>query len=474
MSSYQLFLSGAESPSHRKSLRAAAAPNQAVNLAELANRMGATGKARFDEWFEPDVGLCVYVSLSDKARAEKGNDWWARIEAVVEDWLVRFDVVVIPDNTPRPGFWEDLSSDSTCSVWPATGTPWTAATGEMLGNRETTLAFARSRRDNPAWKLLGLGVVDQKLLMSKGLDASTCVSWTGAQRHRELAIWDGALMRRFTSSKHSVGFNRYRGHIERVEGVDVEKVELQDPEELTKLSLWSWMQLERFLSARKRSVPDIELGDPSEGGSAHSGSGVDIESQTAALPALPREERSLLPVIVADPDSSDEEPLIGGTATASLLRCDTCFLQATCPAFTPSHACAYDIPVSIRTRSQFEAVLSSVVEMQFQRVAMLRMAEQSNGGHPDPTLSDEMDRLFRISKQMTDALDDRDTLSLSLEAKGSGGGASGGILEKIFGPKGQAELDKIEEVPIRQVLAVVPDVVPDIDDETPVMEEIDE
>jgi hypothetical protein len=69
-----------------------------------------------------------------------------------------------------------------------------------------------------------------------------------------------------------------------------------------------------------------------------------------------------------------------------------------------------------------------VVEMQTQRVAFARFAEQIDGQGVDAALSGEIDRLFAIMGKMKDILDDSDVFRFQMEAK-----AKGGVLSRLFG-----------------------------------------
>jgi hypothetical protein len=99
-----------------------------------------------------------------------------------------------------------------------------------------------------------------------------------------------------------------------------------------------------------------------------------------------------------------------------------------CPAKEANSACKYEIPVQIRTPGQMEAVKSALVEMQAQRVLLMRMIEQMEGGYADPNLSIEMTKLW---KMLQDQSSDRDTVKLTLEAGGNN--ASAGMISRIFG-----------------------------------------
>jgi hypothetical protein len=160
-------------------------------------------------------------------------------------------------------------------------------------------------------------------------------------------------------------------------------------------------------------------------------------NEPAPLPVVPR-ERTLLPVIGFDYETITErgddgeeterqEPRLA-TPSTPLLQCNTCFMKDKCPAKEANSSCKYDIPVSIRTPGQMEAVKAALVEMQTQRVLLMRMIEQMEGGYADPNLTIEMSKLW---KMLQDQGGSGDTVKLTLEAGGNA--ASAGMISRIFG-----------------------------------------
>jgi hypothetical protein len=68
--------------------------------------------------------------------------------------------------------------------------------------------------------------------------------------------------------------------------------------------------------------------------------------------------------------------------------------------------------------------------MQAQRVAFARFSEEMNGGYPDPNTSQEIDRLFKITKQLKDLESNNEFVRMTVERQ-----TGGGILSNLFGDK---------------------------------------
>jgi hypothetical protein len=81
---------------------------------------------------------------------------------------------------------------------------------------------------------------------------------------------------------------------------------------------------------------------------------------------------------------------------------------------------------------QLQGWASTLLEIQMQRVVMLRMAEEVSGGSPDAALSQELDRMSRLQLQFKELFEDG--FSLSLHVKGSGAAGSG-LISRLFGPE---------------------------------------
>jgi len=124
-------------------------------------------------------------------------------------------------------------------------------------------------------------------------------------------------------------------------------------------------------------------------------------------------------------------PVIQSQQT-SLRVCDTCFIASNCPAFKPQSTCAFKLPVEVKTKEQLKSLINAIIEMQGQRVAFMRFAEEINGGYADPNVSQEIDRLFKLIKTTKELDDSREFIRMTVERQGSAG-----VLSSIFGERAQ-------------------------------------
>jgi hypothetical protein len=134
-----------------------------------------------------------------------------------------------------------------------------------------------------------------------------------------------------------------------------------------------------------------------------------------------------------DADGVISDAIHISSQATSIRACDTCFIASNCPAYKPQSACAFKLPIEVKTKDQLKGLINAIIEMQGQRVAFMRFAEEMNGGYADPNVSQEIDRLFKLIKTTKELDDSREFIRMTVERQGSSG-----VLSSIFGDKAQA------------------------------------
>lgn len=284
-------------------------------------------------------------------------------------------------------------------------------------------------------------------------------SWLSPMKYGETLVWDGTKLHRYPAKYKEQARKRHRMLFER-EGFDADAILADDADEVARFTIWSLQQMAEQVERRRPAAAltlvqgqksadvvslvdkraeqgddpfaEVRLGDVDNGG--------EVARNSARLPAVPRDpaERRALPVLGFDKgvpaEDGSEAP---GEATTMRLGsrtarvCDTCYVSAQCPAFKPGNECAYDLPVELRTQEQLVSALTTVLEMQVQRVAFARFTEELGGGYPDPNVSTEITRTFDLVERMKKIEDSGDLLRIEMRGRP----ASSGILSQIFGPK---------------------------------------
>jgi hypothetical protein len=404
------------------------------------------------------------VSASNLGRIAKGMDlvnWANRARLNGLDWVLYADsehtqlstvtqvlsgADVAPELVTGPADWytSTFLQDSDLLFLPSWDGHDPALLREYMEDFEGVL-LPDSVVDNPTTvrvaraALPRMGTLAALSGRTKGLerfDILISSAWYAVQKYGETQIWTGDRMVRMNSADKQAKRHRYADHIAAL-GVDVDAVLNDDPNECIRLSALSWLKLEQHLNAG-RPLPTYEV------------EAAPVASQTGPLVTNPGMPVTVpAPGRVATPTSKGRHqllPVMGLTTTVnegvtesiltvsgeSLRQCTTCKLQLVCPSYTPGAPCAYAIPVTIRNKNELEGVLRALVEIQTQRILMGRFGEEL-AGEPDVLVGIEMDRLFKMVERWRDIADGRDSLKISVDAKGQAAGM--GVLSRLFGEK---------------------------------------
>jgi len=318
-----------------------------------------------------------------------------------------------------------------------------ALLGETLED-DTSLA-ARSRAmlsQFPDLQFHGIACAKPDNLRQVVLSTASSLAWLSPMMRGETIVWDGTRLVRYQKKQKDQARPRYKSIIEKA-GLDYDKIINDDSNEVTRLAIWSYLQLEKNLDKRSNK----KLSDNSEykddpGSAETGGSDPDnspvlgrklLEQRDAQdLQTLPVFGVKVKTVVEKDEDGKDtiKDVSILNSNPVSLRQCDTCFVAANCPAFKPGNACAFSLPVEIKTKEQLKGLLNAIIEMQGARVAFARFAEELNGGYPDPNTGQEIDRLFKLVGQVKELEENKEFIRITAERQ-----TSGGVLSALFGDK---------------------------------------
>jgi hypothetical protein len=242
--------------------------------------------------------------------------------------------------------------------------------------------------------------------------------------------------------------------------VDVGSVLADDPKETARLAVYSWIEMERYISAGRTlehssgssNLPAV-VANPGMPRSANNGS----SPAGVANSPLPTRHQSTKPLpvmalqtMVVDLQDGDGNAIqemhdLIESSAESLRQCNTCALAMACPGHQVDAACSYNIPVVIRTKDQRQAVLRTLVEIQAQRILMGSFAEQVMGER-DETVGKEMDRLFTMVEKWKTIEETTTKLKIGIEASGQEGDGTLGMISRLFGSQAGANA-RILDVP---------------------------
>jgi hypothetical protein len=476
----QILMDGSEKPSHRVLLESMGVTRFAFSFWRVwsAGRLPKTKRYQISEYFSEDAEVYVdsgWLQAQEKLPAGDLPGYVEAYDEFLEANLWRLsgatEMHLQTLGMPWISEWREKHADdmglSLFPVWlPEHGQPMLFTMAEQFEN----VAIPNKAMEDPIIQTrLGalhrqfqtsfhaLNVANPDTLRNVPLETTSTISWASPQMRGETIVWDGSRLVRYQAKQKTQARMRYKAVVEKA-GLDHEKILADDANEVTRLAIWSYMQLEKSMSDKKPfQILDGGLSanksgnQPSGDNAEQDGGHVDskaLEVRNEQLTVAPRtlkrrdpQARMNLPVLGVE--VREESEMVDGHPTlrdtpvlksnhGSLRQCNTCVISANCPAFTPDSECAFSLPVEIGTKLQLKALLNSIIEIQGQRVAFARFAEELNGGYPDPNLSQEIDRLFKLVKNMKELESNNEFVRLTVERQ-----QSGGVLSAIFGERAQ-------------------------------------
>lgn len=466
---------GGEVPSHRELLTRSGAKAIGVNYWALKRRgLPKTKDYLLAERFDPTVK--IYVDSGSVAAAksslsrieleefcEEYQDWVSlnehRIAGATE--FVHPGLGPTWVKTQRKDFWAYTEEGLFMPVWQGGHIDLVdlvknydnvAVPGHVIEEDKALAAKVRALSHQFDFNLHGLACAKPDNLRQVPLATASTLSWLSPMMRGETIVWDGTKLMRYPKKMKDQARPRYKRIIEDA-GLDFNKILNDDPNEVTKLAIWSYIQLENTLnnnpSDYEYSDEDFDAllsdnsGDIDDPGSAETGGSIPDNSlvevrkeitvrdstEVRTLPVFGVENRTILDRDENGRDVIKNVPILNSN-TQSLRQCNTCFVASNCPAFKADNSCAFNLPVEVKTKDQLRALLNAIIEMQAQRVAFARFAEEMNGGYPDPNTGQEIDRLFKVVEQLKKLESNNEFVRMTVERQ-----TNGGILSSLFGDK---------------------------------------
>ena len=465
---------GGEVPSHRKLLEEAGVTNIGINYWRLVKRgLPVTKDYLISDKFDSNVRVWLYPGSNQVRTAKLANADLDDFISDYEDFLVLNDSnihmaseleVMPPDmiQNERDNFWANWGPDRFLPVW-GKGYPDLMNLSEEYPNvgilgttidKDLTLSGrVRAIKSSNQTTFHGIACANPSNLRNVPLASASTLAWISPMMRGETIVWDGTKLVRYQAKQKDEARPRYKSVIEQA-GLDFDLIMKDDPNEVTKLAIYSYLKLEEHLTkmeTRKLSDNSEYRDDPgdAETGAARPDNRV-LEVRNEAPTVLPIFDVSTRSVVDVDAKGNTviTDVSIVSTPSSTSLQCNTCFVKQNCPAFKPDNNCAYDIPVSIKTKDQLKGLLNTIIEMQAKRVAFARFSEELNGGYPDPNTSKEIDRLFKIVGKMKELEENKEFIRITAERQ-----TSGGVLSALFGEKAKPAIDLPQERDSSEILS---------------------
>ena len=465
-----LIFLGGEVPSHRNLLVDSGVKHIGVNFWRLMKRgLPKNKEYLLEERFPDDVRIYVdgggYHLNKEKLSLSEIEDYAADYEdwvAINEDRIfmaTELDSKALGSawiQEQRKTFWEDFGADRFIAVWhqdlgyPALMSlsqtyPHVGILGETINTDLTLSARARAFESQYGVSFHGLACSTPDNLRQVPLKTASTLAWISPMMRGETIVWDGTRLVRYQAKMKDQARPRYKSIVEKA-NLDFDLILSDDSNEVTKLAIWSYLQLEASLSKIKPQVLSDRIADMDDPGSAETqglgpdNRGLEMRKNSVEIKGRTAEEIKTLPVFslssktIIDKDGEGRDVIKDASVVensgVSLRQCNTCFVAANCPAMKPDSACAFNLPLEVKTKEQLKALLNAIIEMQGSRVAFSRFAEELNGGYPDPNTGQEIDRLFKLVKQLKELEENKEFVRITAERQ-----TSGGVLSALFGER---------------------------------------
>jgi hypothetical protein len=455
----QLIYLGAEVPSNRTLLETTTATHVGVSFWRLQKRGLPKNKDYLlESYFSEDFSIYVHpgipkdTALSDSELAQFAADYEGFIANNIDRLTVFNEISGVNPAfvaAQRHTAWSEVPPGKFQPVWdPAQGLK---SLNEMADNyldigipgwaieEETQLAVVtRTLHRSHGTRFHALGSAKPDNLRSLAVETASTLAWLSPMMNGETIVWDGMQIKRYPKRMKDQARARYRNVYAKA-GLDTDLILEDDDQEVCRLAVWSYQQYERKVN----SVTDEPfLYDNSEGNDVEESGETTLSVPDNKAPQtrklLPREvdEMGNLPVFgfdskqLVEDDGTIKDVTVMQSQSTSLRSCNTCFVAGNCPAFKPDSVCAFKLPIEVKTKDQLKSLINAVIEMQGQRVAFMRFAEEMSGGYADPNVSQEIDRLFKLIKTTKELDDSREFIRMTVERQGSAG-----VLSSIFGDK---------------------------------------
>ena len=493
---------GVEIPSNRTLLEKSGVQNVMLNYWGLRKRgLPKTKAYLIGEHFLPNMKVWVDsgATQADKANLSRQEleDYAADYEEFIalnydriEGW-VEFDsqVMGLPwiqqqrvafENDPKMWVvWHSSYTTALLQRWAGSYTN-IAIPNSAIESNVSLAAITRTIQRTHNTNFHALATAKPDNLRQIPFTSASTLSWISPMRRGETIIWDGSKLVRYPKRMKEQARPRYKSVLQRA-GLDFEKFIADDTLESTKVAIWSYLQLEATM--KDKDKPDLEL---LKGGKVAGNSddtlytglmdfmgGASNNSATEMRKVEPAEvvqrdpsEVVAMPVFgyqmktIVEPDENGVDVLkqvhVVQSQSSSIRQCNTCFIATNCPAFKENNTCAFSLPVEVKTREQLKALLNAIIEIQGQRVAFMRFAEEANGGYADPNVSQEIDRLFKLVKSVKELEENKEFIRITAERQ-----SSGGILSSIFGDRAQALKEMTQPLSEEQTTMIIRDATED-------------
>lgn len=452
---------GAEVPSNRIILENMGVKHMGVSVWGLIRRgLPKTKTYLLENYFPDDVSIYVHpgVPSGKEFTAAELEEFCAEYEEFIADNLER---ITLFSEVQHPGLTQEFVSQQRAAAWDEVPEEKFAAIytegdletlairylnvvipGNIIDERPDIASQARRLAQKHGTTFHAAGVASPDILRNSPFTTASSLAWLSPMLRGETIVWYANKLTRYPKRMKEQARSRYKSVYEQA-NLDFDKILADDGVEVSKLAVWSYLQFEDW--SNKLASDIVTTSDENDGGTIAETPTSDVTTrgsdmrklsarepgEIAPLPVLGIELSRVIETNDQGIDVLKDVPVVRSNST-SLRQCNTCFVAANCPAFKQDSACAFNLPIEVKTREQYQALINAFLEMQGQRVAFAKFTEDLNGGYPDPNVGQEMDRFFKMLKTIRELDESKEMMRVTVERSGGAG-----VLSSLFGDRAQ-------------------------------------
>lgn len=319
-----------------------------------------------------------------------------------------------------------------------------------IGGRDIVGVLTRLSRQGI--RIHGVSMTKIHLMETVGFSSVSSTSWLSPAQYGDSQIWTGAELKRYPKAYKDQGRKRHRMYLAD-EGFDVTAYEAGDVTESLRIAIWSWRKFVEHINSRTKDVVTMRHEPAPDEKTENTPREVGMQSgkKRNNIPTERDGDRTLLPGLTLSQVTRTELGKDGkqievtdniiGVAADAVRQCNSCYIAERCPAYKPSSACAYTIPITLKTQDQLRAAQDALLAMQFQRVAFMRTVEESEGGYVDPNLTKEIDLLNRMLTKRIEGDINEEEITIRARRRGD---AQVGTIARLFGREASERVHALE------------------------------
>ena len=269
---------GADVPSNRTLLETTTANHVGVSFWRLVKRgLPKTKAYLIDNYFSTDTYVYVHggIPKTEKLSADEFEDFAVLYENFVADNIERITTFnEISHPLLSPTFIEEQRRTCWADVPPGKFQPiWQSQTGAdglrglvdsyldigIMGDDieyETQLAsITKTYTNRNGTRFHGINTAKPDNLRQVKLESASTLSWLAPMLHGETIIWDGTRIVRYPKKMKEQARPRYSAIYEKA-GLNYDLIMEDDPQEVCRLAVWSFEQLELRLNNMNGNFDD--------------------------------------------------------------------------------------------------------------------------------------------------------------------------------------------------------------------------